>query len=300
MTTEIPILKGRGYWADAWHRLRRNPFAMVCLAVVLLYVIIALLVAVGWIAGDYNQVHYDLKHRPPSRDYWMGTDIFGRDVFSRVLYGTKIALWIGLMANAISIPIGLIFGVLAGYFGKRIDDAVVYVYTTLASIPGILKLMALAYVFQDRTVLGVDLSGLNGVILALGISGWVGTCRLIRGETLKLKESEYVMAARALGASHFRIIFRHIVPNLLHIVIILFSLGFVGAIKAEVILTYLGLGAKVGTPSWGDMINGARSELLQGHWWELTGACLALFFIVLALNILGDALRDALDPRLRQ
>ena len=147
--------------------------------------------------------------------------------------------------------------------------------------------------------MGLSLSGIHGLYITLGVISWVGTCRLVRAETMKIRELDYVVAARAIGTPGFIILLRHVIPNVLHLGIISFSLGFVGAIKAEVMLSYLGLGVEVGTPSWGTMINAARMDLFMGRWWELTFAVAAMFFLVLALNIFGDRLRDALDPKLR-
>jgi ABC-type dipeptide/oligopeptide/nickel transport system permease subunit len=145
----------------------------------------------------------------------------------------------------------------------------------------------------------MDLSGIYGLCIALAVTSWIGTCRLVRAETMKIRELDYVLAARATGRGSFSTLFRHVLPNVVHIGIINFSLGFVGAVVAEVMLSYLGLGVAVGTPSWGTMINSARLDLVSGRWWELTSAVGAMFFLVLALNIFGDRLRDALDPRLK-
>jgi peptide/nickel transport system permease protein len=201
------------------------------------------------------------------------------------------------MATSISITIGVILGAVAGYFRGLIDDLIIWLYTTFQSIPGILLIIAFAVVLKNVRLFGMELSGLPTVYIALGMTDWVGICRLIRGETLKHREQEYVQAARAYGMGHARIIFRHILPNISHLVIITFSLGFVSAIHTEVILTYLGLGAKDKT--WGTMINNATQVLSKGIWWEMAAATAAIFVVSLALNIWGDALRDALDPKLK-
>ncbi|MHC5157068.1 MAG: ABC transporter permease [Planctomycetota bacterium] len=158
--------------------------------------------------------------------------------------------------------------------------------------------MAFAVVLRDRIILGWEIKGITAVYLAIGLTSWVGICRLIRGEVLKRKESEYVLAARALGCSKGRIIFKHLLPNVFHVIIINFSLRFVSFIHAEVILSFLGLG-ETDKPSWGGMIDAARTELARNVWWEMAAATIAIFFISLALNIFGDALRDCLDPKLR-
>jgi peptide/nickel transport system permease protein len=196
---------------------------------------------------------------------------------------------VGIITSLLALPIAMILGGVAGYFGGRIDELIVWLYSSVASIPSLLLILVIA------SVVG---GGLWGVYLGIGLTTWVGLCRLLRGEVLKHRQLQYVEAARALGAGHFRIIFRHIFPNLFHLVIINFSLRFGNAVSTEVILSFLGVGAE-GEPSWGIMISDARLRLWQGVWWELAAAVGATFFIVLAFNVFGDALRDALDPRLR-
>ncbi len=216
----------------------------------------------------------------------------GNDVLYVTLKGCRTALIIAGLTTLIATPLALLFGLLAGYFGKRVDDAIQYFYTTLDSIPGILLLIALLMVLGR---------GLTQICIAMGVTSWVGLCRLVRGETLKHREREYVRAARALGVSHFQIMFRHILPNLLPIVIISITLSLSGLILTEVTLTYLGLGLEPGAGSWGAMIDAARLELAREPivWWNLVSASIAAFLLVLSLNLFGDALRDALDPRLR-
>jgi peptide/nickel transport system permease protein len=300
---------GRSLWSDAWRRLRRDPAAMVCFAVIVLYALIAL----GGAAYDLVAEHrddvptfeemenYDRVNRPPfeSWQYPLGTDWSGRSVLVKTLLGVKVSMTVGLMANVIAVPLGMVLGALAGYYGGKTDAVIVWLFSTLASIPGIILLIAMKFAFENVSLGALDLTGIHGLYIALGIISWVGTCRLVRAETMKLRELEYVLAARAAGRHNFAILLRHVMPNVAHLGIINFSIGFVGAIKAEVILSYLGLGVKVGTPSWGTMINGARFDLVIGRWWEVTAAVVAMFFLVLALNIFGDRLRDALDPRLR-
>ena len=230
-------------------------------------------------------------YAPPSWKHMLGTDIQGRDVFHRVIQGTYISLKVALIMSIIYIVIAVFFGSLAGYFGGWVDDLIQWLYQTLASVPGLLLLIALTFVLGQ---------GLTNVAIALGVVGWVGLCRLMRAEYLKHKERDYVLAARALGAGNYRIIFKHILPNTFHIVIISFSLGFVRAIMGEVVLTFVGLGAQAHEPSWGRMISDARAELARDPavWWPLAGATATMFVVCLAFNILGDSLRDALDPGL--
>jgi len=207
----------------------------------------------------------------------------------RLVQGTRIAFLVGIVTSLIAIPIGVILGGVAGYFGGKTDDFVVWLYSTFASIPGLLFILAVAMVVGK---------GLLGVYLGIGLTTWVGLCRLIRGEVMKHKSRAYVLAARGLGLSHARIIFRHILPNVFHVVIVSFTLRFPAAISTEVFMSFIGIGVQ-GEPSWGIMISNARLRLWHGVWWEMTFTTLAIFGIVLAFNLLGDALRDALDPRLR-
>jgi ABC-type dipeptide/oligopeptide/nickel transport system permease subunit len=215
-----------------------------------------------------------------------------------MLYGTKTSITVAMCASIISLFIGIPLGAIAGYYRGWVDDVVVWLFTTLNTIPYILLIMAFAVVLRDRTIFGVEIKGITAVYLAIGLTSWVGICRLIRGEVIKRKESEYVLAARAMGCSSGRIIFVHLLPNVFHIIIINFSLQFVSFIHAEVILSFLGLG-ETDKPSWGNMIDAARTEMARNVWWEMAAATLAIFVISLALNIFGDALRDCLDPKLR-
>jgi peptide/nickel transport system permease protein len=217
----------------------------------------------------------------------LGTDILGRDVLYRTLKGARVALLIGGFTSAIAIPLALVLGIAAGYFGGRIDDLVFFAMSTLASIPSLLLLIAIVMALGRGTW---------QVCVALGVTSWVGLCRVSRGETLKLRELDYVQAARALGVSEWRILTRHILPNLFHLVIITFVLLFSGLVISETILSYLGIGVD---GSWGQMIDQARNELAREPviWWNITAAGVALFSLLLAVNLLGDALRDVLDPR---
>jgi peptide/nickel transport system permease protein len=220
----------------------------------------------------------------------LGTDILGRDVVYRALKGVRVALLIGAFTSLVVIPIALLFGVTAGYFGKRIDDGVFFLITVLASVPSLLLLIALIMVLGRGTL---------QVCIALGITGWVQFCRIARGETLKLREADYVDAARALGVSDSRIIIRHILPNIAHLIIITFALSFTGLVLSETILSYLGIGLE---GSWGQMIDQARNELSRTPiiWWNLAGASILLFALILAVNLIADAMRDIADPRTRR
>ena len=311
------VSKSRFWRESAVELWRRRRTAIVVVAV---FVLVALLDSIAWIGGGEGVAAYqprsiiDRVFQPDSfREasysapfartafygsqplkhpgaHWLGTDILGRDVVYRALKGVRVALLIGVFTSLIVIPLALLFGVVAGYFGRRLDDAVFFVMTVLASVPSLLLLIALI------TVLG---KGTLQVCFALGVTSWVGFCRLARGETLKLREADYVASARALGVSDARIIMRHILPNLAHLIIITFALTFTGLVLTETILSYLGVGID---GSWGQMIDQARNELSRTPviWWNLAAAAVLLFALVLAVNTIADAMRDIADPRTRR
>ncbi len=347
-----PAAEGRGLWADAWRRFRRNRFAMGCVAVVAVYIVVGILVQAGVLADDWDQqvgpayipplASYQViatedgrtlyakdvsqregayRYKPfksdaevgepttisaesvrsvKARTSWLGTDFFGQSVLMKAVYSVKISLSVALFASLISIAIGAPLGAIAGYAGRWVDELVVWLFTTFASIPGYLLILAFAVVLRDAQIFGYPLRGLPAVFLALGVTTWVDLCRLVRGEVIKHRERDYVTAAQAYGCSRTRLIFRHIFPNVTHLILIDFSVRTVQFIQAEVILSYLGLGP-TDQPSWGIMISSAKQVLgSRGVWWELAAATAFLFVLALAINVVGDALRDALDPKLRQ
>lgn len=305
-------------WRDAARNLwRRRPIALTVVGV---YVLIAGLDSISWVQqsdetaslqrprsvidrffpADFQERSYsaplattsfygDTALRFPGR-HLLGTDIIGRDVLHLTLKGARVALLIGGLTSLIVIPLALVFGVTAGYFGGRWDDAVFFLMSTLASMPGLLLLIALIMVMGHGPV---------QVCVALGVTGWVSFCRVARGETLKLRELDYVTAARSLGATAPAIIVRHVVPNLAHLIVITFVLLFSGLVLSEAILSWLGIGLD---GSWGQMIDQARDELARDPviWWNLGASSVALFGLILAVNLVGDAVRDVLDPRTRR
>ncbi len=307
-------------WREAGRTIaRRRPIA---LGVVLLFIAIGLLDSVAWVDGAKDGASggtlsetqprtvvdrffpADFKERSYSApladaefyggaslrypgSHLLGTDILGRDVLHLTLKGVRIALLIGGLTSLIVIPLALVFGISAGYFGGRSDDVIFFIMSTLNSIPSLLLLIALVMVLGRGPV---------QVCFAMGVTSWVGFCRVVRGETLKLRELDYVQAARALGVSNARILVRHILPNVTHLVVITFVLLFSGLVLSEAILSYLGIGID---GSWGQMIDQARDELSRDPivWWNLLAASGALFCLILAVNFVGDAVRDVLDPR---
>ena len=302
--------------AELW---RRRRWAVVAAAA---YMMIGLLDSVAWVGGGRGAAHADLVAaytprtivdrffpldfrersysaplakvefyggqplRFPKR-HLLGTDILGRDVLLQALKGVRVALLIGGFSSLLVVPLALAAGMSAGYFGRRVDDVVFFVISTISSIPTLLLLIALVMALGRGTL---------QVCVALGITGWVTMARVLRGETLKLRELDYVAAARALGASDWRILTRHVLPNLMHLVTITFVLLFSRLVLAEATLSWLGIGVD---GSWGQMIDQARDELARDPivWWNLTAAAVGLFGLILAVNLIGDTVRDVLDPR---
>ena len=278
----------KSLWDHAMDNIVRDKMAMTSLIIVGTYALIATLSALGFIASDWA-VEVGPSYSAPGSDFLFGTDIFGRSVFAKMIKGTEVAMSVGLVAAVISVVIGVTLGSIAGYFGGKVDELIVWFYTCFQSIPTIMLLVAISFVMGR---------GLISMYVALGLTSWVNLCRLVRGEVMRHKNRDYVQAATALGGGHARKLIKHIFPNVSHLVIISFSLMFQTAIKTEVILSYLGLGVQ-GRPSWGTMIDDSKLELARGVWWQLGAATLAMMIVVLSLNILGDALRDALDPKLK-
>jgi oligopeptide transport system permease protein len=219
-----------------------------------------------------------------------GGDRFGRDVLAKVLQGTQISVFVGVAAALVATLIGTLLGALSGYFGGKVGDFLEWLYNVFEAIPGILLIFAFAAVFGR---------GISTVVLILGLTGWSGLYRQVRAEFIKHRSREYVRSAEAIGASNAARMFRHILPNVSHVVLVRMSLLVVGFIKAEVILSYLGLGVGVEDVSWGTMLADAQSELVLGHWWQLAAATVFMAVFVTAFSLMTDALRDALDPKLR-
>jgi peptide/nickel transport system permease protein len=291
-------------------------------AAALITVVIYLIAAIGIevysirchqknITPVYDHDNMANSYQAPSRQHLFGTDYRGRDVLLRAGAGISTAVKVGLTASIISGVIGVTLGLLGGYFGGKIDDIVVWIYSTFASMPTMLFILAFAllatrgFLFSPLAksftacaeVFNID-PGMMAVYLAIGITGWVSLCRAVRGEAMQQRERAYVQAAKVLGLSNLRIIFRHVLPNVFHLVIIYSTLRFAYAIMTEVIVSYLGFGVQT-APSWGVMICDGQDRLWRGIWWEVGAATIFMFFLVLALNILGDALRDALDPKMK-
>lgn len=281
---------------DSWHALWRGAAdvqwrAVLC-ALALIFVISGPVIALA--------THYHV----------FGTDKVGQDVLYQTLKSIRTGLVIGTLATLVTLPFALVLGVMAGYFKGWVDDAIQYLYTTLSSIPGVLLIAAAVLMMQvyienhaelfPTTEIRADvrLLALCGI---LGITSWTGLCRLLRGETLKLREMDYIQAAHAFGVSHWRIMMRHLVPNIMHIVMIALVMDFSGLVLAEAVLSYVGVGVDPSMMSFGTMINSARLEMAREPmvWWSLVAAFVFMLTLVLAANLFADAVRDAYDPRLR-
>ena len=221
-----------------------------------------------------------------------GADKWGHNIIKKTIKGGETSIVVGLVAALLAVTLGTLFGAVSGYFGGAIDDLFNWFYSIFTSIPSVLMILTVAAVLQQKGVLTI--------VLILGLTGWTGPYRLIRAEYIKHKAREYVLAADAIGASHWRKMFSHIFPNVSHVALVQLSILVVGFIKAEVILSFLGFGVPVGMVSWGSMLNEAQNELILGKWWQLCAAALAMSVLVTAFSILTDALRDALDPKVIQ
>ena len=271
-----------------WHRLTRDRWALAGLLIVLLLVVAALLAP--WLApGD--PVRGALSHslRPPSGHFLLGSDVQGRDVLSRILYGARLSLAVGLISQTVACALGLALGLVAGYYGRWVDGAIMRLADVTLAFPSLLLLIAIAAAVRPSLPL---------VFVVIGIVGWAGMARLVRGQVLVVRGLEYVEAGRALGASDARLVTRHVLPNVIAPVIVAATLGIGAAIMAEAALSFVGLGAQPPTPSWGAMVAEGRDLLRVAPWVSLFPG-LAIGLAVLGLNLLGDGLRDALDVRSR-
>ena len=220
-----------------------------------------------------------------------GADKWGQDVLLKTIKGAETSILVGLLSALLAVVIGTFLGAIAGYFGGWIDDVLNWFYNIFTSIPYLLLVLAIAAVLQQK--------GILSIVLILGLTGWTGVFRLVRAEYMKHKSREYVLAAKAIGVSHSRRMFVHIFPNVSHIALVQISILVVSFIKSEVILSFLGFGVPVGVVSWGSMLNEAQSELILGKWWQLAAASIAMAVLVTAFSMFTDALRDALDPKLK-
>lgn len=278
----------RSRWWRELHRILTNPILTISALLVMSVVVFAVAPALFATHDPTDQALLN-QFEMPSRSHFLGTDEVGRDIFSRIVWGSRVAIIVGIVSVGIGVLVGLPAGLTAGYFGGRVDTLLMRIMDAIIAFPPLLLAMAVI------AALG---PGIVNAMVAIGIVFVPTYARLARGSTLVTKEMDYVLAARATGASHRRIIARHIIPNSLAPIIVQASLGAGVAVIAEAGLAYLGLGSQPPDPSWGVMLR-QSSSFLQQHWWVTVPAGLAIFLLVLALNTIGDYLRDVLDPRLR-
>ncbi len=289
-SVEGPDMKEAGrksYWSSGWDRFRRNPMGMAGAVIVVSLYLIALFAPV--ISPGDPVEHGDLpsmRHLPPGSSHLLGTDKFGRDVLTRLLYGSRISLVIGFIAVTISVLIGTIVGAVAAYSGRVVDSIIMRIVDALMAIPRLFLLLTCIALFSRSIWL---------IIFILGATSWMATVRLVRAQLLSVREQDFVVAAEALGAGKRRIILKHLIPNTLTVIIISATLRIGGIILAEAALSFLGLGVPPPTPSWGQMVFEGREALL-GAWWVSTFPGLAIIITVIGYNLLGDGLRDAFDP----
>lgn len=280
------------YWQDAWRRLKQNRLAMVGLGILLVMIIVSI-VAPMLSQYTYKQIFFEDVSKPPSfsgvRPHWFGTDDLGRDLWTRVWYGGRISLFIGFTAAILNLIIGGLWGGISGYLGGRVDDIMMRIIEIMVGLPDLIILILLTVVMSP---------GLQTIIIVLLIFGWTGMARLVRGQVLQLRQQEFVLAARTLGASPMRIILKHLLPNAMGPILVSLTLSVPGAIFFEAALSFLNLGVRVPIASWGTLANdGRNSMLLFPH--MLLFPAVAIALTMLAFNLFGDGLRDALDPKLR-
>ena len=283
--------KKRSQWVEVWRRLKRNKMAVLGLIILIILVLLAVFADV---IANYDNVviKQNLAHRlqGPSAAHWLGTDEFGRDIFARLVHGTRVSLQVGIVAVGISIVIGGILGAVAGYYGGKLDNTIMRIMDIFLAVPSILLAIAIV------SALGPSIINL---MLAISISSVPSYARIVRASVLSIRDQEFIEAAKAIGASNTRIIFRHIIPNSLAPVIVQATLGVASAILSTAGLSFIGLGIQPPAPEWGSMLSGGR-QYLRYAWWVTTFPGVAIMITILSLNLLGDGLRDALDPRLKQ
>lgn len=289
-------VRGRSPWALAFERLRKDRAAQISAGVIILIALLAILAPVfASITGHpANQPFVDIGENadggpvPPSATFWFGTDSSGRDLFVRVLYGAQISLLVGVVATAISMALGVVFGLAAGFFGGIVDSVIARFVDVVLAIPFLILGISIAYISGPS---------LWVVILIVGGLGFTYPARIVRGQVLSLREKEFVLAARALGASPWRIMFTDLLPNVMAQVIVYGTLLIPVSIVTEAAMSFLGVGVPPPTSDWGQMISDASGYYQYGYWWYLLFPSLALLILTLAFNILGDSVRDAFDPR---
>lgn len=289
LDSDLVVRPNISYWQDAWRRLKKNPVAIGALCILL--VIISMAIFMPIIRNlDYQTVVTEKKNLSPSSEFWWGTDAMGRDLFTRVWIGTRISISVALIATVIDIVVGCLYGGIAAYLGGIVDEIMMRIVEVLNSIP---------YLIITLLILVVLGNGYFQLMLALCLTAWTSTARMIRGQILQLRESEYVLAAEALGASPMRIILKHLLPNTIGLIILDVVSTIPSVIVSETILSFLGLGLNIPAFSLGSLLS-AGQQAMAFYPYQLLFPTIILCLLILSFNVLGDGLRDALDPKLRQ
>ena len=277
------------FYAVFWQNLKRNRLALAGGCVVGLLFVVSLLAPL-LVPFDPNGINAWQVLSPPSWQHWFGTDELGRDVLSRVIYGARISLKVGFVAIGIAVAIGTLVGLVSGYYSGIVDIALMRFVDIMLCFPAFFLILA---------VIAIREPSIWNIMIVIGLTGWMGVARLVRAETLSIREMDYIMAARCIGCSNFRIIFRHILPNAISPVLVAATLGVAGAILTESALSFLGIGVLPPTPSWGNILTSGK-DYIEFAWWLSLFPGLAILVTVLAYNLLGEGIRDALDPRVKR
>lgn len=289
---QMPDASGKrrasSYWAVSWNIFKKNKLGVFCLAVVILLVLVAIFAP---LLAPYDPDAQELTNmlKPPSAEHLLGTDEYGRDILSRVIYGCRVSLSVGVVSQVIALVIGFLAGVSAGYFGGKVDAVISFVIQVFSSFPFLLFAIVMMFALGQ---------GLQNLYITLGLLGWASTARLVRGDVMRLKGSEYIQSCILSGGKSWRIIMRHLLPNCVSTLIVTTTLGIPSAIMSEASLSFLGLGVQPPMSSWGQMINAAQPYMQSSTYYSVVPG-IAIIITVMAFNLLGDSLRDALDPKMR-
>nr|WP_303103623.1 ABC transporter permease [Megamonas funiformis] len=278
-----------GYWQDAWIRLKKNKMALLGLIIIVCLIIVAIFGPI-FSSHTYDEQNLMMTNSSPSWEHWFGTDNLGRDIFIRVLYGARISLAIGIVASLLNLFIGVIYGGIAGFFGGKIDRIMMNIVDILYSVPTLLYVILLMVILKP---------GLINIFIALGIGYWLQMARIVRGQILSMKEQEFILAARTIGVSKKRILFRHLLPNAMGAIIVTMTLAIPDAIFTEAFLSFIGLGVSAPMASWGVLASEGVNNL-RAYPFQLFFPAVAISVTMLAFNFLGDGLRDVLDPKMRR
>ncbi|MCL2839797.1 MAG: ABC transporter permease [Defluviitaleaceae bacterium] len=286
--------KKRSQFLEVWRRFKRNPIALVGMGIIILQILLAVFADViapgdGWSPG-FNMQDWGNSRQFPSAENWFGTDHLGRDVFNRIVHGSRISLQVGAVVVSISMIIGVTLGAVAGFFGGVADNIIMRIIDIILAVPNILLAIAISAALGPSLV---------NVMIAVGVGAIPAYARQVRAQVVSLREQEFVEAARSIGASNFRLIRRHIMPNAMSPIIIEATMGFATAIAVAAALSFIGLGLEPPTPEWGAMLSDGRRYMLAGYWHMTLFPGLAIAFVIFGINMMGDGLRDALDPKLR-